>query len=113
MRRKATSPPPAPPQRWGRTPTDPRRWTRVRPATWSHPGPVIQGVLAMTTELPSVARVARPLTRWAVRAGVVTSLLTGLVGLMHLPAAAPLVRRILPASVCPLTRGTPEQIDRA
>lgn len=38
--------------------------------------------------------------------------LTGAIGLLHLPAAAPILRRISPASVCPLTRGTPEQVDR-
>lgn len=34
-------------------------------------------------------------------------------GAAHLPFAAPLVRRFLPGSICPVTRGTPAQIDRA
>lgn len=38
--------------------------------------------------------------------------IVALVGLLHLPAAAPLLRRLSPAAVCPVTRGTPEQIDR-
>lgn len=38
--------------------------------------------------------------------------LTGAVGLLHLPVAAPLLRAISPASLCPVTRGTPAQIDR-
>jgi hypothetical protein len=40
-------------------------------------------------------------------------LLTGLMGVLHLPFAAPLLRRIMPGSVCPIMRGTPAQIDRA
>ncbi len=40
-------------------------------------------------------------------------LLTGLVGVLHLPFAAPLLRKISPASLCPITRGSPAQIDRA
>ncbi len=38
--------------------------------------------------------------------------LTGAVGLLHLPFAAPLLRALSPASLCPITRGTPAQIDR-
>jgi hypothetical protein len=39
--------------------------------------------------------------------------LTALIGVLHLPIAAPLLRTIFPGSICPVTRGTPEQIDRA
>jgi len=35
------------------------------------------------------------------------------IGLLHLPAAAPVLRAISPSAVCPLTRGTAAQIDRA
>jgi hypothetical protein len=38
---------------------------------------------------------------------------TAIVGVLHLPFAAPLLRKVLPGSVCPLVKGTPEQIDRA
>lgn len=38
--------------------------------------------------------------------------LTMLAGVLHMPFAAPLLRKISPASVCPVMRGTPEQIDR-
>lgn len=46
----------------------------------------------------------------AVGSGLV---LTGLVGVLHLPFAAPLLRKISPASLCPITHGSPAQIDRA
>ncbi|HTA19274.1 MAG TPA: hypothetical protein VK989_08275 [Polyangia bacterium] len=39
--------------------------------------------------------------------------LTGLVGVLHMPFAAPLLRQIMPGGICPIMRGTPEQIDRA
>lgn len=47
--------------------------------------------------------------------GVVSGafLLTGAIGLLHLPAAAPVLRAISGGLVCPVTRGTPAQIDRA
>ena len=51
--------------------------------------------------------------RVAAWSGAVAFLLTGLVGVMHLPFAAPLLRKISPASLCPITHGTPEQIDRS
>lgn len=38
---------------------------------------------------------------------------TSVVGVLHMPFAAPLLRRISPATVCPVQRGTPEQVDRA
>ena len=38
---------------------------------------------------------------------------TGLVGILHLPFAAPLLRKISPAALCPIQRGTPDQVDRA
>lgn len=41
------------------------------------------------------------------------ALFTGVVGVLHLPAAAPLLRMLSPASVCPVVRGTPAQVDRA
>lgn len=40
-------------------------------------------------------------------------LLTGLVGVLHMPFAADLLRAISPSWACPVRRGTPEQIDRA
>jgi hypothetical protein len=40
-------------------------------------------------------------------------LLTGVVGVLHMPFAASLLRKISPASLCPITRGSPAQIDRA
>ena len=52
-------------------------------------------------------------SRLAVRAAGVGVLLTGIVGVLHLPIAAPLLRTISPAFACPVRRGTPEQIDRA
>jgi hypothetical protein len=39
--------------------------------------------------------------------------LTGMVGVLHMPFAAPLLRKISPAFACPIRHGTPEQIDRA
>jgi hypothetical protein len=39
--------------------------------------------------------------------------LTGLIGVLHLPFAAPLLRKVMPGGVCPVMRGTPAQIDRA
>jgi len=39
--------------------------------------------------------------------------LTGLIGLLHLPAAAPVLRAVFGSAVCPVMRGTPAQIDRA
>ncbi|HET6281835.1 MAG TPA: hypothetical protein VFH73_12740 [Polyangia bacterium] len=42
-----------------------------------------------------------------------TAVLTGIIGALHFPFAAPILRTIFPGSVCPIMRGTPEQIDRA
>lgn len=60
---------------------------------------------------------ARPRSRRLARVGAGVGagalVLTGLVGVLHLPFAAPLLRMIRIGAVCPLTRGTPEQIDRA
>jgi hypothetical protein len=39
--------------------------------------------------------------------------LTGVIGLLHLPAAVPLRRAVFGAAVCPVMRGSPAQIDRA
>ena len=55
------------------------------------------------------ARVVRIVLRVAAGAAV----LTGIVGVLHFPFAAPILRAIFPGAVCPITRGTPEQIDRA
>ena len=51
--------------------------------------------------------------RIVLASGAAALLLTGLVGVLHMPFAAPLLRKISPASLCPITRGTPAQIDRA
>lgn len=54
--------------------------------------------------------------RWfrvsAIAAGSLAGL-TALIGVLHLPFAAPLLRTIMPGSVCPIMRGTPAQVDRA
>lgn len=41
------------------------------------------------------------------------TVLTGVVGVLHMPFAQPLLRRLSPAALCPVQRGTPEQVDRA
>ena len=51
--------------------------------------------------------------KWGLVAAASAVLLTGLIGVMHLPFAAPVLRAIMPGSVCPIMRGTPGQIDRA
>ncbi len=54
--------------------------------------------------------------RWfplAVRMTGAAVALTGLIGILHLPFAAPMLRWIFSGAVCPIVRGTPEQIDRA
>ncbi|HEX4405948.1 MAG TPA: hypothetical protein VH560_14020 [Polyangia bacterium] len=33
--------------------------------------------------------------------------------MLHMPFAAPLLRKVMPGGICPIMRGTPEQIDRA
>lgn len=50
--------------------------------------------------------------KWAGWAAGGALVVTSLIGALHLPFAAPLLRAISPASVCPITRGSPEQIDR-
>lgn len=71
----------------------------------------------MNAAAPQTAAAAvvdsRRLLRAALRVGAAALLLVGVVGLLHMPFAAPLLRRISPASLCPVTRGTPEQIDRS
>lgn len=47
------------------------------------------------------------------RVTVAAVLVTGLIGVLHMPFAAPLLRMISPKWACPIRRGTPEQIDRA
>lgn len=68
---------------------------------------------APPASLPSLSRHASPWPRRAAWGafGVLASV--GLVGALHLPFAAPLLRAISPAGLCPVTRGTPAQIDRA
>lgn len=46
------------------------------------------------------------------RVTVASVLVTGLIGVLHMPFAAPLLRAISPNWACPIRRGTPEQIDR-
>lgn len=53
------------------------------------------------------------LVRFGLRAAGVAALLIGVAGVLHMPFAAPILRAISPASVCPIMRGSPEQIDRA
>jgi hypothetical protein len=55
---------------------------------------------------------ARHFIKIGVRIAAGALALTGLVGVLHMPFAAPLMRRVFPG-VCPVMRGTPEQIDRA
>lgn len=57
----------------------------------------------------------RGAARWVrigARVAAGSLLLTGLIGALHMPFAAPLLRAISPSFVCPIQRGTPEQIDR-
>ena len=57
----------------------------------------------------------RGAARWVrigARVAAGSLLLTGLIGALHMPFAAPLLRAISPSFVCPIRRGTPEQIDR-
>lgn len=64
---------------------------------------------------PAEIGTARP-RRWlriVLRAAAATTVLTAAVGVLHFPFAAPVLRMIFPASVCPVTKGTPAQIDRA
>jgi hypothetical protein len=67
----------------------------------------------MTNIIPE-ATTPKPhrLIKLGVRAAAGALALTGLVGLLHMPFAAPLMRLVFPG-VCPVMRGTPEQIDRA
>jgi hypothetical protein len=61
---------------------------------------------------PPKARRRRRGLRLALGTGGLALLLTSLIGVLHLPFAAPIAARIFP-SACPVRRGTPEQIDRA
>lgn len=65
----------------------------------------------MNTVIPSVADSSR-VRRAASRVVAAALLLTGIVGVLHMPFAAPFLRSVFP-SICPMKRGTPEQIDRA
>jgi hypothetical protein len=51
--------------------------------------------------------------RIVVASGAGALFLTGLVGVLHMPFAASLLRKISPASLCPITHGSAAQIDRA
>lgn len=53
------------------------------------------------------------LWRWVVRFAATAAAVTAAIGILHMPFAAPLLRKISFASMCPVTRGSPEQIDRA
>ena len=53
--------------------------------------------------------------RWkriALRGTGAVALAVGVIGLLHMPVAAPLLRMISPASLCPVTKGSAAQIDR-
>ena len=50
--------------------------------------------------------------RFALRAAVVGIVLTAAIGALHMPFARPLLRKLTGGLVCPIQRGTPEQIDR-
>ena len=54
-----------------------------------------------------------PIVRWALRIATGGILFTAIAGALHMPFARPLLRMLSPASVCPIMRGSPEQIDRA
>lgn len=51
--------------------------------------------------------------RIVVATGAAALFLTGLVGVLHMPFATSLLRKISPASLCPITHGSAAQIDRA
>jgi len=57
-------------------------------------------------------RPRRWLRRSMIAAGALLGL-TGLIGVLHMPFAGPLLRTIMPGGICPIMRGTPAQIDRA
>ncbi len=74
---------------------------------------------ATASDLPDLAPASRPrsglrprLVRYGLRATAIGVVLTGLVGVLHMPFAAPLLRKISPGSFCPIMKGTPAQIDR-
>ncbi|MBS2016014.1 MAG: hypothetical protein JST00_24235 [Deltaproteobacteria bacterium] len=75
--------------------------------------------MSMSTTNPTFGRLASPSAaaprawRFLLRAAVGVALATTIVGLLHMPFAAPLLRAITPSWACPIRRGTPEQIDRA
>ncbi len=56
---------------------------------------------------------SQPVKKNLARIAVAALLFTGIVGALHMPFAASLLRAISPAWACPIRRGTPEQIDRA
>lgn len=62
---------------------------------------------------PTAAQPRRPWARLGLKLGGGLLVLTAAMGVLHLPFGAPVLRRIMPGSVCPVMRGTPEQIDRA
>src|SRR4051812_26279468 len=111
------SPPRTPLRRRGRSPTDRLMERRAGPAI--APGFVARLVPLEPGDVMNCAptlpfrRTSSRLIAIGLRAGMAAFALTGAVGALHLPFAAPLLRQIFPGSVCPVMRGTPEQIDRA
>lgn len=57
--------------------------------------------------------VKRRLIKYGIRLAIAAVVFTVLVGVLHLPFAAGLLRMISPADVCPVLRGSPAQVDRA
>lgn len=53
------------------------------------------------------------IVRWGKGLALGTLLLTCFAGVLHMPFARPLLRMVSPASICPVMRGSPEQIDHA
>ncbi len=67
---------------------------------------------AAPTTIGSPSRLGR-LGRVLVGMGTAAFLFTALVGVLHMPFAKALLRRLSPASLCPVTHGSSAQIDRA
>lgn len=67
---------------------------------------------AAPTAFGSTNRLGR-FGRVLVGTGAAAVLLTALVGVLHMPFAKALLRRLSPASLCPVTHGSAAQIDRA
>lgn len=67
--------------------------------------PPLRDTFAARTKCPR-------LRRGLLAFGGVATLVIGLVGVMHHPMALVWLRTITPTSLCPVTHGTPEQVDR-